>query len=82
MDQKIISILTLNIQTKNLEFLENLKSFLVIYRISYKVIKTTINPKSLKMSTKNETLLMEANLNNSNIYISKGFLGKLTNYSK
>ena len=44
-DPNILSSLTLNVQTKNTNFLEDSRSLAIIYRIAYKVMNTTVNPK-------------------------------------
>jgi len=60
-DPNILDTLTLTIKTKNLEFKERTNAAVVIYRIYYKTMTTTVEPKSRIISPKNETIIFEAN---------------------
>uniref|UniRef100_A0A251T9F0 Putative viral movement protein n=1 Tax=Helianthus annuus TaxID=4232 RepID=A0A251T9F0_HELAN len=60
-DPNILDTLTLTIKTKNLEFKEKTNAAVVIYRIYYKTMTTTIEPKTKLISPKDETVIFEAN---------------------
>ena len=57
-DPSILSSLTLNIRTKNMNFVEEAQTIAIIYRIYYKVMTTQLNPSAICQSVKNETLLL------------------------
>ena len=46
-DPSIISSLTLNIKTKNMNFVEEAQTIAIIYRIYYKVMTTQLNPRAI-----------------------------------
>lgn len=60
-DPNILDTLTLTIKTKNLEFKERTNAAVVIYRIYYKTMTTTIEPKTKIVSPRDETIIFEAN---------------------
>ena len=45
-DANVLDSLVLTIKTQNMNFIENTKSVAVIYRVYYKVMATTLNPKA------------------------------------
>ncbi|GKC26831.1 enzymatic polyprotein, partial [Tanacetum coccineum] len=70
-DPNILDVLTLDIKMKNIEMKEGSDPLAVIYRVYYKVMSTTVEPRALIDHTKNETIIFEANLENSQICIPK-----------
>ena len=44
-DPSILSTLTLNIKTKNMNFVEEAQTITIIYKIYYKVMTTQLNPR-------------------------------------
>ena len=70
-DSSIISSLTLNIKNKNMNFVEEIQTIAIIYRIYYKVIITQLNLKVVCQSIKDETLLLQYNPNNTQAFVPK-----------
>ena len=58
-DPNILSSLTLNIRTKNMNFVEHAQTIAIVYRIYYKVVTTQLNPRAVCQSIKDETLLLQ-----------------------
>ena len=46
-DPSILASLTLNIKTKNMNFVEEAQTITIIYRIYYKVMTTQLNPRAV-----------------------------------
>ena len=46
-DPSILANLTLNIKTKNMNFVEEAQTITIIYRIYYKVMTTQLNPRAM-----------------------------------
>ena len=70
-DPSILSSLTLNIKTKNMNFLEEAQTIAIIYRIYYKVMTTHLNPTVMCQFVKDETLLLQYNPNNTQAFVPK-----------
>ncbi|GJW09650.1 enzymatic polyprotein [Tanacetum coccineum] len=70
-DPNILDVLTLDIKTKNIEIKEGSDPLVVIYRVYYKTMTTTVDPRSKIDRTKDETVIFEANLENSSICTPK-----------
>ena len=70
-DKNILDVLTLNLQLKEIEIKEGSDPLVLIYRVYYKTMTTTIEPKYKKEKSINETLLIESNFQNSNITVPK-----------
>ena len=70
-DPSILSSLTLNIKTKNMNFVEKAQTIAIIYRIYYKVMTTQLNPRAICQSVKDETLSLQYNPNNTQAFIPK-----------
>ena len=64
-DPSILSSLTLNIKTKNMNFVKESQTIAIIYRIYHKVMTTQLNPRAVCQSVKDETLLLQYNPNNT-----------------
>lgn len=70
-DKNILDTLTLVIKTKNLEIKQGTDPIVVIYRVLYKTMTTTVEPRSKLISPKDETIIFEANTQNSRVNIPK-----------
>lgn len=70
-DKNILETLVLTVETKNLEFKDNSKPLAIIYRVSYKTMTTTLEPKTRLSSPRNETIIFEANLNHTKVHMPK-----------
>ena len=70
-DPSILSTLTLNIKTKNMNFVEEAQTITIIYKIYYKVMTTQLNPRVVCQSVKDETLLLQYNPNNTQAFVPK-----------
>ncbi|KAJ8552789.1 hypothetical protein K7X08_020182 [Anisodus acutangulus] len=70
-DENILDTLTLNIKTKNMNNKINTKEIAVIYRVYYRLMKTTLAPKAKLMSNKGVTMLMEANQEHINVFVPR-----------
>ena len=60
-DMAIHKALILNVQTKGYDMDPRANNILIVYRIYYKAITTSINAKCLLKSPKEKTLLFQAN---------------------
>ena len=58
-DPSILSILTLNIKTKNMNFVEEAQTITIIYRAYYKVMTTQLNLRAVCQFVKDEALLLQ-----------------------
>ncbi|KAK4731465.1 hypothetical protein R3W88_024453 [Solanum pinnatisectum] len=72
-DPNIIDTLTLNVKTKNMNSKVDTREIAVIYRVYYKLMKTTIAPKAITSSVKGVTMLMEANQEHSTTFVPRLF---------
>ncbi|KAL4574855.1 hypothetical protein LXL04_021695 [Taraxacum kok-saghyz] len=70
-DKNILDTLVLTVETKNLDFKDNTKPLAIIYRVCYKTMTTTIEPRTRLSSPKNETIIFEANINHTKIHTPK-----------
>ena len=69
-DRNIMDALTLNIKTNGYCMKEGLEPLAIIYRIYYKLMKTTIDPQSMvEASPKGHTLLLQASTPNSRLRV-------------
>ena len=62
----ILSSQTLNIKTKNMNFIEEAQTIVIIYRIYYKIITIQLNP----IVVNNEILLLQYNPRNTQSFCS------------
>ena len=69
--QSVHKALTLNIQTQNYDMDPRSKNILIAYRVYYKVMTSVVNPNCLLTSSKDQTLIRQANEKNSTIIIPK-----------
>ncbi|KAK4706224.1 hypothetical protein R3W88_034219 [Solanum pinnatisectum] len=70
-DPNIIDTLTLNVKTKNMNSKIDTREIAVIYRVYYKLMKTTIAPKAIASRVKGVTMLMEANQEHSTTFVPR-----------
>ena len=70
-DSSILSSLTLNIKTKNMNFVEEAQTIAIINRIYYKVMTTQLNPRVVCQFFKDKTLLLQYNPNNTQAFVPK-----------
>ena len=66
-DLSIHKALTLNVQTKGYDMDPRAKNILIVYRIYYKAMTTSIDAKCLLKPTKGKTLLLQANEEHSSV---------------
>ena len=69
-DPSILSSLTLNITTKNMNFVEA-QTIAIIYRIYYKIMTIQLNLRVVCQSVKEETLSLQYNPNNTETFVPK-----------
>ncbi|KAG7947753.1 hypothetical protein I3843_14G110000 [Carya illinoinensis] len=70
-DKNILSTLTLNVKTSGFDMVEGSRPISLVYRIYYRVLSTSLEPKAKIKSPKNETVLMYSSTSNSNITTPK-----------
>lgn len=70
-DPNIMDTLTVNFKTNILNSKIDNREIVVIYRVYYKHIKTTISPKAISSSVKGVTMLMEANKEHSTTFVPR-----------
>ena len=69
-DKNIMDALTLNIKTNGYYMKEGSEPLTVIYRIYYKLMKTTLDPQSMvDPSPKGQTLLLQASTRNTRLRV-------------
>ena len=68
-DPNILKALTLNIATFGYDIIKGSKPLVVIYRIYYKVLKSTLNPKTVLKSTGGKTLLIQSSTPDANVKV-------------
>ena len=64
-DETVLQILELNIETSGYNMLEGALSLVIVYRIYYKLMKTTLEPQALMESPKDKTLLLQTSTSDS-----------------
>ncbi|KAG7977429.1 hypothetical protein I3843_05G031500, partial [Carya illinoinensis] len=70
-DKNVLSSLTLSIKTSGFDMVEGSRPISLVYRIYYRVLSTSLEPKAKIKSPKNETVLMYSSTSNSNITTPK-----------
>ncbi|KAG7969086.1 hypothetical protein I3843_07G012600 [Carya illinoinensis] len=68
-DPNILKALTLNIATSGYDMVKGSKPIAVIYRIYYRVLKSTLNPKTVLKSTGGKTLLIQSSTPDANVKV-------------
>ncbi|KAG7956032.1 hypothetical protein I3843_11G104300 [Carya illinoinensis] len=66
-DPNILKALTLNIATSGYDMIKGSKLLAVIYRIYYRVLKSTLNPKTVLKSIGGKTLLIQSSTPDANV---------------
>ena len=61
----VLQTLELDIETSSYKMLEGTQILVIVYRIYYKLMKTTLEPQALMESPKVKTLLLQASTDNS-----------------
>jgi hypothetical protein len=64
-----LQILELDIKTSGYNMLEGAQPLVIVYRIYYKLMKTTLEPQTLMESPKGKTLLLQASTNDSHVNV-------------
>lgn len=67
LDPLILDTLTLNVRIQNDDFATLGKGLVLMYKIYYKLMTTNLSPKALQQSPIGETLMLEANIQISDI---------------
>ncbi|KAG7987181.1 hypothetical protein I3843_03G120200 [Carya illinoinensis] len=70
-DKNVLSSLTLSVKTSGFDMVEGSRPISLVYRIYYRVLSTSLEPKAKIKSPKNETVLMYSLTSNSNITTPK-----------
>jgi hypothetical protein len=70
-DPTLLHALELNVKTDGYSMMKNAVPLNIVYRIYYKLMKTTLEPQALLESSKSQTLLLQCNTQNSTICIPK-----------
>jgi hypothetical protein len=70
-DPTILHALELNVKTDDYSMMKGALPLNIVYRIYYKLMKTTLEPQALLESPKGHTLLLQCNTQNSTICIPK-----------
>ena len=64
-DETVLQTLELDIETSGFNMLEGAQPLVIIYRIYYKLMKTTLKPQALMESPKGKILLLQASTSGS-----------------
>ncbi|KAG7988384.1 hypothetical protein I3843_03G185800, partial [Carya illinoinensis] len=70
-DKNVLSSLTLSVKTSSFDMVEGSRPISLVYRIYYRVLSTSLEPKAKIKSPKNETVLIYSSTSNSNITTPK-----------
>ena len=82
-DKNIMVALTLNVKTDGYYMKEGSKPLAIIYRIYYKLMKTTLDPQTIAdPSPKGHTLLLQASTANSRLRVPQQIQWKDINLPK
>ncbi len=68
-DKTVLQTLELDIETSGYNMLKGSQLLVIIYRIYYKLMKTTLEPQALMESPKGKTFLLQASTENSNTQV-------------
>ena len=68
-DETILQTLELDIKTSYYNMLEDAQPLVILYRIYYKLIKTTLESQALMESPKSKTLLLQTSTDNSHTWV-------------
>jgi hypothetical protein len=64
-NETVLQTLELDIETSGYNMLESAQPLVIVYRIYYKLMKTTLKPQVLMESSKGKILLLQASTDNS-----------------
>jgi hypothetical protein len=70
-DPTLLHALELNVKIDGYSMMKNVVPLNIVYRIYYKLMKTTLEPQTLLESSKDQTLLLQCSTQNSTICIPK-----------
>jgi hypothetical protein len=68
-DETVLQTLELDIETSGYNMLEGAQPLVIVYRIYYKLMKTTLEPQALVESPKGKTLLLQASTSDSHVNV-------------
>jgi hypothetical protein len=68
-DKTVLKNLELDIETSGYNMYEGAQPLVIVYRIYYKLMKTTLEPQALMESPKGKTLLLQANSSDSHVKV-------------
>ena len=68
-DPNIVKVLTLNILTTGYDMDEGSKPLAIIYRIYYRLVSTTVNPRARLRDTRDKTLLIQCSTLDAKVQI-------------
>ena len=68
-DPNIVKVLTLNILTSGYDMDEGSKPLAIIYRIYYRLVSTTVNPRARLRDTRDKTLLIQCSTLDAKVQI-------------
>jgi hypothetical protein len=68
-DETVLQTLELDIETSGYNMLEGAQPLVIVYRIYYKLMKTTLEPQALMESPKGKTLLLQASTKDSHVKV-------------
>jgi hypothetical protein len=73
----VLQTLELDIETSGYNMYEGSQPLVIVYRIYYKLMKTTLEPQALMESPKGKTLLLQASTSNSMLKSPHKLNGKM-----
>jgi hypothetical protein len=65
----VLQTLELDIETSGYNMYKGAQPLVIVYRIYYKLMKTTLKPQALMESPKGKTLLLQASTKDSNVNV-------------
>jgi hypothetical protein len=68
-DKTVLQALELDIETSGYNMYEGAQPLVIVYRIYYKLMKTTLEPQALLESPKGKTLLLQASTSDSHVKV-------------
>ena len=68
-DKTVLKTLELDIETSGYNMYEGAQPLVIVYRIYYKLMKTTLEPQALIESPKGKTLLLQASTSDSHVKV-------------
>jgi hypothetical protein len=70
-DIHIVKALTLNVLTSGYDMEEGSRPFAIVYRICYKLLKTSLDPRAVGKNSGNSTLLIQSSTQDANMRTPK-----------